>query len=202
MDKKYCKICKEDLSYDQDNIDNCTLAYADYGIDYCCDECLNKIPNGIRYLAFESDSLAYNYSHIEHGYNWYKDNWFLQPDVINRRLEKGINTILFEKSSDSDSITHLHLYIRNARYDSEGILDYGVQLAYPNGNKETDKEIVFVPDILPSEYIDMNYWQLYEPEIKQEVKLDMSNYPHKCPKCNSAAYVGLSNVECTNCGKF
>jgi hypothetical protein len=31
-------------------------------------------------------------------------------------------------------------------------------------------------------------------------EIDLNRYPHKCPKCNSAAYIGFNHVECTKCG--
>ena len=28
---------------------------------------------------------------------------------------------------------------------------------------------------------------------------DLSDYPHKCPRCGSGAYIGLNKILCTGC---
>jgi hypothetical protein len=47
------------------------------------------------------------------------------------------------------------------------------------------------------------FWIIY-PDFapKEQEKTDLSRYPHKCPTCQSPAYVGFSSVECSKeCAK-
>jgi hypothetical protein len=45
-------------------------------------------------------------------------------------------------------------------------------------------------------YIDI-FW-LENFQINNE-SIDLQQFPHKCPRCNAAAYIGFNHVECTKC---
>lgn len=38
--------------------------------------------------------------------------------------------------------------------------------------------------------------------INKDLEDVNKEYPHKCPKCGSAAYVGIIETDCSQCGRF
>jgi len=37
---------------------------------------------------------------------------------------------------------------------------------------------------------------------RQKTTIVDKNYPHVCKRCGAPAYIGLNNVDCSNCGRY
>jgi len=86
------------------------------------------------------------------------------------------------------------MVIGSIRLDEDGDLEI-----YKDTKYSSD---VFVPKFWYVDEEEFNeYWRFMGWAYNEPVKLDLSRFPHKCPRCTMPAYVGAcggGDVDCTN----
>ena len=60
--------------------------------------------------------------------------------------------------------------------------------------------MLVIPDDLVKEWVKNMEIRLWKPIVFEDddCVVDLSRFPHKCPTCGSAAYLGASVIECSN----